>query len=257
MASIISSLGHDAGHPAKNNRFLVITKHELAIEYNDISVLEMLHASTVFQLILNPESSIFMNLTTDQWNLARKLIIEMILATDMSKHFDLLGQFRGKYKNSESFELSNNDMRIELFRLIIKAADIGHAAKSIELHEKWCRRVVEEFYTQGDIEKKLGLPVSMYCDRETTDISKSQVGFIKNIVLPLFNAVNFVLDSEFIESFCVEQLKVNESFWIQRRKSIRGRSLILKNGEYINCLSNLPNIRDPVRKPSLPDKCLT
>lgn len=257
MASIISALGHDAGHPAKNNRFLVITKHELAIEYNDISVLEMLHASTVFQLILNPDSSIFMNLTTDQWNLARKLIIEMILATDMSKHFDLLGQFRGKYKNPESFELSNNDMKIELFRLIIKAADIGHAAKSIELHEKWCRRVVEEFYTQGDIEKKLGLPVSMYCDRETTDISKSQVGFIKNIVLPLFNAVNFVLDSEFIESFCVEQLKVNESFWIQRRKSIRGRSLILKDGEYINCLSNLANIRDPVRKPSLPDKCLT
>ena len=60
----------------------------------------------------------------------------MILATDMSKHFDLLGQFRGKYKNPDSFEISNGDMKLELYRLIIKAADIGHAAKNIELHEK-------------------------------------------------------------------------------------------------------------------------
>jgi hypothetical protein len=257
MASIIASLGHDAKHPAKNNRFLVITKHDIAIQYNDISVLEMLHAATIFQIILDPESSIFANLTADQWNIARKLIIEMILATDMSKHFDLLGQFRGKYKTQESFELTNNDMKIELFRLVIKAADIGHAAKTIELHEKWCRRVVEEFYTQGDLEKKLGLPVSMYCDRETTDISKSQAGFIKNIVLPLFNAVNFVLDSDFIEKSCVEQLKINENYWLNRRRSIRGRSLILKDYEYVNYLNNLSKDYEPNRKPSLPDKFFT
>ncbi|OMJ91258.1 hypothetical protein SteCoe_6236 [Stentor coeruleus] len=257
MTGIVAALGHDAGHPARNNRFLVITKHEIAIQYNDISVLEMLHTSTLFQIILKPESGIFSNLTSDQWNLARKLIIEMILATDMSKHFELLGQFRGKYKTPESFELTNNDMKIELFRLIIKAADIGHAAKSIDLHNNWCRRVVEEFYTQGDLEKKLGLSVSMYCDRETTDISKSQAGFIKNIVLPLFCAVNFVLDSDFIENFCIEQLKINENYWVQRRKSIRGSSLILKDTEYVNVLNNLAVTRSAVRKPSLPEKYLS
>ena len=110
----------------------------------------------------------------------------MVLATDMSKHFDLLGQFRGKYKAPDDFKVNNSDMKLELFRLIIKAADIGHAAKNIELHEKWCKRVVEEFYTQGDLEKQLGLSVSMYCDRDNTDIPKSQAGFIKNICLPLF-----------------------------------------------------------------------
>ena len=257
MAGIVASLGHDAGHPAKNNRFLVITKHELAIQYNDISVLEMLHSSWVFKIMQDPETNIFANLTPDQWNLARKLVIEMILATDMSKHFELLGQFRGKYKNREGFDLANNDMKLELFRLIIKAADIGHAAKSIELHEKWCKLVVEEFYTQGDLEKQLGLPISMYCDRETTDISKSQAGFIKNIVLPLFTAINFVLDSKMIECFCVEQLKANEQYWLCRRKTIRGRSLVIKEEDYVNTLNNLTKARTTIRKPSLPLKFLS
>ena len=257
LAGIVASLGHDAGHPAKNNRFLVITKHDLAIQYNDISVLEMLHSSLVFKLMQKTETNIFVNLTPDQWNLARKLIIEMILATDMSKHFELLGQFRGKHKNREGFDLANNDMKLELFRLIIKAADIGHAAKNIELHEKWCKLVVEEFYTQGDLEKQLGLPISMYCDRETTDISKSQAGFIKNIVLPLFTAINFVLDSEMIECFCIEQLKANEQYWLCRRKTIRGRSLVVKEGEYVNALNNLAQVRSTIRKPSLPHKFLS
>lgn len=256
MAGVIAALGHDAGHPAKNNRFLVATKHSIAIQYNDISVLEMLHSSLVFQIMLKPECNVFANLTTDQWNLARKIIIEMILATDMSKHFDLLGQFRGKYKAKESFDLNNSDMKLELFRLVIKAADIGHAAKNIELHEKWCKLVVEEFYTQGDLEKSLGLPISMYCDRETTDISKSQAGFIKNIVLPLFTAINFVLESDTIETFCVEQLRTNELFWVCRRKNIRGRSLVVKE-DYVNHLNNLTQIRSSIRKPSLPHKFLS
>ena len=175
----------------------------------------------------------------------------------MSKHFDLLGQFRGKYKAPDDFKVNNSDMKLELFRLIIKAADIGHAAKNIELHEKWCKRVVEEFYTQGDLEKQLGLSVSMYCDRETTDISKSQIGFIKNIVLPLFSVINFILESEDIGENCVDQLKINEDFWIKRRKSIRGRSLVVKEGEYVNHLSSLIITRSSARKPSLPDKYLS
>ena len=66
MAGIIASLGHDSGHPAKNNRFLILTKDELAIQYNDISVLEMLHTSLIFKIMKIPDSNIFMNLTSEQ-----------------------------------------------------------------------------------------------------------------------------------------------------------------------------------------------
>lgn len=49
-----------------------------------------------------------------------------------------------------------------------------------------CGRVMEEFFRQGDKEKELGLPVGGLHDRDTTNIPKSQMGFIDFIVLPLW-----------------------------------------------------------------------
>ena len=37
---------------------------------------------------------------------------------------------------------------------------------------EWTKRVYGEFFIQGDLEKKQGLPISMFCDRETTNINK-------------------------------------------------------------------------------------
>eukprot|EP00831_Metopus_contortus_P019197 TRINITY_DN18289_c0_g1_i4.p2 TRINITY_DN18289_c0_g1~~TRINITY_DN18289_c0_g1_i4.p2 ORF type:complete len:121 (-),score=23.06 TRINITY_DN18289_c0_g1_i4:102-464(-) len=48
----------------------------------------------------------------------------------------------------------------------------------------WARNVTEEFYQQGDREKREGLPVSMFCDREKGNLAASQVGFISSIVKP-------------------------------------------------------------------------
>jgi hypothetical protein len=209
LAGIISSLGHDVGHPARNNRFLVTTKDEIAIQYNDVSVLENMHSTIVFQLI--QKNQLLEGLTGEQWIIFRKISIEIILATDMSKHFDIIETFKTKCFNSA--DLSRADVRFDLFKMIIKASDIGHAAKTIDLHKKWCEQVIEEFYTQGDLEKKLGLPVSMYCDRETTNIGKSQSGFIKNIVLPLFITLNSVLGSKKVETMCINQLEENKNYW--------------------------------------------
>ena len=48
------------------------------------------------------------------------------------------------------------------------------------------------------------MKISMYCDRFTTHIPKSQAGFIKNIALPLYEALNSYLNSENISDICVE-----------------------------------------------------
>lgn len=209
LACIISTLGHDAGHPAKNNRFLIITKDSIAIQYNDISILESMHSTIVFQLII--QTNLMLSISHEQWCIFRKICIEMILATDMSKHFDILETFKTKY--SPVAEISRAEVRFDLFKVIIKASDIGHAGKNIDLHKKWCEQVIEEFYTQGDQEKKLGLPVSMYCDRDTTNIGKSQSGFIKNIVLPLFISLNTVLCSDNVQKMCIDQLESNKTYW--------------------------------------------
>merc|ERR1719468_110163 len=59
---------------------------------------------------------------------------------------------------------------------IVHSADISHPTKTWELHERWTAGLVEEFFRQGDAEKERGLPCSPLCDRETTQVSQSQIG---------------------------------------------------------------------------------
>lgn len=127
----------------------------------------MMHASKTFRLA--SETQAFQALLPDTWLLFRRQIIEMILATDMAKHFELLAQFRVAIVTPQ---LEDQGNRFILHKMLLKCADIGHAAKSTELHERWSNRVMEEFFQQGDAEKAKGLAVSMFCDRETTDIGK-------------------------------------------------------------------------------------
>lgn len=254
LSGIIATLSHDVGHPGKTNRFLIMTKDQIAITYNDISVLENLHASILFNILKNEETNILAHFSSDKYFFIRKSVIDMILATDMSKHFDMMAQFRVKYYESDSADLALQDTRNDVFRIMMKASDIGHAAKTVELHEKWCKLVIEEFYEQGDLEKILSIPVSMYCDRETTDVSKSQAGFIRNIVCPLFSSLNSILLSEKIEKSCLNQLRTNELYWVMRRKTMRGHSLIMKTEDYKNVLNSINDTRNSIRKPSLPQK---
>ena len=63
--------------------------------------------------------------------------------------------------------------------------------------------LVEEFFRQGDAERELGIPFSPLCDRETTMVSQSQIGFIDFIITPtytlltkIFEAINEMLLKE-------------------------------------------------------------
>ena len=234
LGSVIAGLGHDVGHGALTNRFLVNNRDDLAVTYNDFSVLEMMHASITYSLMKSEDQNLLNSLDSESWVIVRKVVLKMILATDMSRHFELLGNFKSTHIAASTASLSKPDERLNIFEVCIKCADIGHAAKSLELHEKWTLLVCEEFYQQGDLEKKLGLPVSMYCDRETTDIAKvpptqSQMGFIQNIVLPLFESLNVFLNSPAIASYCILQLKDNMGYW--EKKTVRKRRFTIKTVE--------------------------
>ena len=49
------------------------------------------------------------------------------------------------------------------------------------------------FPLQSDIEKLEGLPVAPFMDRDKVTKSSSQVGFIKYVLLPLFEALGTLL----------------------------------------------------------------
>ena len=213
--SIIAALGHDIGHPGLTNRFIVNNRENLAIQYNDISVLENMHCSSIFLILDQPGKNIFINLSNEDWFIMRKLMIYMILETDMSRHFEILGKFKSKANN---LNISNAEDKLIILGMGLKCSDIGHSAKSTDLHEKWTQLVCEEFFLQGDIEKQRKQVVSMYCDRENTDIAKSQAGFIKNICLPLYDVWCNYLNSDVIFNSCLKQLEKNFKHWDDKFK---------------------------------------
>jgi hypothetical protein len=69
--------------------------------------------------------------------------------------------------------------------VLIHSADISNPTKVFDIYFDWAKLVVEEFWDQGDKEKKLNLPC--FCDREKVTIYQSQLGFINFIEIPYFS----------------------------------------------------------------------
>ena len=85
---------HCAAHPGLSNNFLVATGATEALLRNDESVLENMHAYTLFKALRRPSCNVYMNVAQDVYKEQRRSIIRCILATDLAKHFEIVGQFK-------------------------------------------------------------------------------------------------------------------------------------------------------------------
>jgi hypothetical protein len=59
MSYIVAGACHDIGHPGYNNPYLIESSDDIAIKYNDISVLENFHVASTFEIIKGDRFNIF------------------------------------------------------------------------------------------------------------------------------------------------------------------------------------------------------
>ncbi len=166
----------------------------MAILYNDISPLENHHASKGFSILLGSPNNDFTNscLDSEEYIYFRKMVIQLVLCTDLKEHFKLVEAFKTKTLNEE-WNFDEFEDRLTAAGICIKCADISHSSKDFEQHISWSRRVTEEFFFQGDVEREYDLPVSPLCDKGTVNVPKNQVGFINFLCMPLFEVwTNFL-----------------------------------------------------------------
>ncbi|XP_077185899.1 3',5'-cyclic-AMP phosphodiesterase 4A isoform X2 [Paroedura picta] len=191
LAALFAAAIHDVDHPGVSNQFLINTNSELALMYNDESVLENHHLAVGFKLLQEENCDIFQNLAKRQRQTLRKMVIDMVLATDMSKHMSLLADLKTmvetkKVTSSGVLLLDNYTDRIQVLRNMVHCADLSNPTKPLELYRQWTDRIMEEFFRQGDKERERGMEISPMCDKHTASVEKSQVGFIDYIVHPLW-----------------------------------------------------------------------
>ncbi|KAG7277369.1 hypothetical protein CRUP_025609 [Coryphaenoides rupestris] len=205
VAALIAATVHDVDHPGRTNSFLCNAGSELAILYNDTAVLESHHAALAFQITTRDDKcNIFKNMERNEYRTLRQAIIDMVLATEMTKHFEHVNKFvnsinkplaaleeNGGNGDEESVKgvLTSPENRILVKRMLIKCADISNPCRPQELCIEWAGRISEEYFAQTDEEKRQGLPVVMpVFDRNTCSIPKSQISFIDYFITDMFDA---------------------------------------------------------------------
>lgn len=149
--------------------------------YNDESVLENHHLAVAFKLLQSESRDIFSNFAKKQRQIIRKMVIDMVLATDMSKHMSLLAELKTmvetkKVAGSGIIELESYQDRIRvglIFFLLIcwqsvgflkneknikkvlqnmlHCADLSNPTKPLELYQTWNDLVMNEFFYRATV----------------------------------------------------------------------------------------------------------
>jgi len=233
LAGIISGGIHDFEHPGFNNAFIQNTKGELAVLYNDMSVLENHHVAAAWRLLLKEDSSFLENLDQSQYVDLRETVITSVLGTDMKHHFEHLTKFKTKMA-SDSFANAANDkkdMRL-IMMMAVHCGDTSNPLKPFKTSVEWSMRVMEEFFMQGDKEKELGLPTSPFMDREKTSVAQCQIGFINVLVKPLHAEFCQFLGDQAVED-CMTCVAENVSKWEQEGNNLLDRDFSKAPPQYV------------------------
>ncbi|XP_039673149.1 high affinity cGMP-specific 3',5'-cyclic phosphodiesterase 9A isoform X1 [Perca fluviatilis] len=191
LIMLTSAVCHDLDHTGYNNAYQINARTELALRYNDISPLENHHCAVAFEILEKTESNIFRNVSMDQYKRIREGIIKCILATDMTRHNEILNKFKSilpafDFNNRDHRDVVRREQKTVLMMILIKVSDISNEARPMEVAEPWLDCLLQEFYNQSDVEKLEGLPVTPFMDRDKVTKPSSQTGFIRFVLLPLF-----------------------------------------------------------------------
>jgi len=215
LGVVLAAAVHDYGHPGTNNAFAVKTSKLYAKIYNDQAVYENSALYQALTLTDQLERDFCTQLNEDTKRLLRATVIDLVLSTDMSRHFDIVTMVKAKMgalissaeeKRGKQFlhpvpsgladqpeakpgvaikDLTSDQLRL-IFQFALKVSDIGHCMLPLDQHKFWVGHLETEFFNQGDLEKEAGMPVSPLMDRDKPGPTNgnNQAGFFEVIVLP-------------------------------------------------------------------------
>ncbi|XP_073719748.1 high affinity 3',5'-cyclic-AMP phosphodiesterase 7A isoform X4 [Misgurnus anguillicaudatus] len=220
LLGLLAAATHDLDHPGVNQPFLIKTNHYLAALYRNTSVLENHHWRSAVGLLR--ETELFSHLPVEDSLSIERQLGSLILATDISRQNDYLSRFR-THLDKNDLCLGNASHRHFVLQMALKCADICNPCRPWELSKQWSEKVTEEFFHQGDIEKKHKLEVSPLCDNEANTIASVQIGFMTYVVEPLFAEWARFSDT-WLSQTMLGHLGLNKASWSATEPEASGSS---------------------------------
>lgn len=187
---LIAALCHDFDHPGFTNSFLVEVEDELAIKYNDMSVLENHHANLACGLLRKDETGIGAALDRSEQQTLRRIIIRCILDTDMTRHSETCQKCSALVSVAQDEDRSTAEDRQFWLSLCVHTADLSGQVQPWASALEWEKRVSQEFLRQASHELERGItpaPFMQFSFEDVKQRGKLQRNFIDYVLVPIWD----------------------------------------------------------------------
>ena len=257
-ALVLAALAHDVLHCGVSNAFLINVNHPLATKWGAKSLQERRSADHTLMLlskhkVLVAEDGMEDSLKSSIAD-ARRIVEKSILWTDMARHKEQMEKVAASLdevtaalqevrkgeigKGGATVEdvragvnvssILNKETRILLAAFLLHCADISNPSKEWPLCERWAVIVMNEFFSQGDVERKLGHKLSMNCDRESVSVSQCQLGFGNYVIRSLLQLLEKLVHTAGSQS--LENFEANHKHWeeIAKKEEESGKPYLME-----------------------------
>ncbi|GMT26972.1 hypothetical protein PFISCL1PPCAC_18269, partial [Pristionchus fissidentatus] len=206
LALFISCICHDLDHRGKNNAYMKNMSTPLAAIYST-SVMEHHHFNQTVTILQQDGHNILKSMTSDEYKKALSAIKHCILATDLA-----LARMAGLCAEG-TFDIKEIEHRKLLQGILMTGCDLIASAKPWSIQTETVKVIFEEFYEQGDAERINGKdPIPMMDRMKAHELPQMQVGFMRGICVPCYDAIATVIPEV---SKLRDQCEYNAKMWEQ------------------------------------------
>jgi hypothetical protein len=218
----------DYRHPGTTAGFQCAVNSIRAVTYNDRAVHQNYALASAFQVMRRSESDPLEGLGAADRAEIRALVIDLVLATDLARHFDILGRHKatlaisgggggggggggagGAPGSPGPLPPAPKDVPF-LLQIVIKVTDVSETARPTPVYLRSVERRCEELAAQGDQEEAMSLPKSPFADRASETVPKMQLAIFDFVALPLLGAASLTFKG--MEP-ALAQAKKNRGIW--------------------------------------------
>uniref|UniRef100_A0A5S6PHW1 Phosphodiesterase n=1 Tax=Brugia malayi TaxID=6279 RepID=A0A5S6PHW1_BRUMA len=188
LALYIACLCHDLDHRGKNNAYMKSMSSPLASIYST-SVMEHHHFNQTVIILQQVGHNILKSFSSEEYKEILGIIKHCILATDLEVFISNKREMEAILADG-NFNWDNADHRFLMKTILMTGCDVIAASKPWPIHTEAVKTIFEEFYEQGDEERKNGQdPIAMMDREKVNELPQMQVTFMKYICIPCYELI--------------------------------------------------------------------